>query len=144
ERLLLQAQSGDIGEVEDVLWGYVKKGTPEAPLILEAMARGYQRMFRMGVALRCLEMLLEREPDNVEALVMRGWIREGGGEPEDASKDFRRALELNPARDDARLNLARILIRDNCEEARTLFEQMVARQPDNPDVLRGLAEAYWG
>jgi len=144
ERLLLQAQSGDIGEVEYVLWGYVKKDTPEAPLILEAMARGYQRMFRMGMALRCLAMILEREPDNVEALVMRGWLREGAGEPADATTDLRRALELNPARDDARLSLARILIRDNCQEARVLFEQLFARQPDNPDVQQGLAEAYWG
>jgi tetratricopeptide (TPR) repeat protein len=144
ERLLLQAQSGDIGDVEDVLWGYVKKDAPESPLILEALARGYQRMFRMGMALRCLQLILERDPDNIEALVMRGWIREGGGEPEDASKDFRRALGLDPTRDDARLSLARILIRDKCEEALVMFGELAARRPDDPNVLTGLAQAYCG
>jgi tetratricopeptide (TPR) repeat protein len=141
EALLLQAQSGDISEVEDVLWGYVKKDSPETPLILEAMAQGYRRVLRLGAALRCLQMLLAREPDNVGALVLRGWIREGG-EPEDASKDYRRALELNPGRDDARQSLARILIHERPDEARSLFEELMARQPNNLDVLRGLAEAY--
>jgi tetratricopeptide (TPR) repeat protein len=141
ERLLLQAQSGDLGEVEEVLWGYVERGKPEAPLILEAMARGYTRMFRMGTALRCLEMLLERQPDNVEGLFLRGWIREGGGKPQEAGKDYRRALEVDPERDDARLGLARILLGDSPREALAHFERVVAHQPDNPEALMGLAEA---
>jgi tetratricopeptide (TPR) repeat protein len=143
ERLLLQAQSGDVGEVEEVLWGYIRKETPDASLILEALSRGYLRMFRLGTALRCLGMLLEREPEHVEALVMRGWIQEGGGELTGASKDYRRALELDPQRDDARLGLARILLRDSPKEAHSLFEQVLARQPDNPEALVGLAEAWW-
>jgi Tfp pilus assembly protein PilF len=75
---------------------------------------------------------------------MRGWIREGEAEPENATQDLRRALDLDPERDDARLSLARILIRDNCAEALTQFEQLAVRQPDNPDVRRGLAQAYYG
>src|SRR5262249_25140043 len=64
ERVLLQAQAGDVGEVDGVLWAYVEKKKPETPLILEALARGYVRMLRLGPAFRCLQMLLEREPDN--------------------------------------------------------------------------------
>jgi tetratricopeptide (TPR) repeat protein len=143
ERLLLLAQSGNIAEVEEVLWGYVKKEKPETPLILEAMARGYARMLRLGTAMRCLRMLLEREPDNVEALVLRGWIQEGGTEPAEAGTDYRHALDLNPERDDARLGLARILVQVSPQEARAHFEQVVARQPDNPNALAGLGEVYW-
>ena len=143
ERLLLQAQSGNISEVEEVLWQFVRKNTPETPLMLEAMARGYLRMLRLGTALRCLRMLQERQPDNIEALVMRGWIREGGGEPEEASKDYRRALELNPERDDARQSLARVLTHDNPDMACSLYEQLLARQPGNREALEGLAETYW-
>jgi tetratricopeptide (TPR) repeat protein len=142
ERLLLQAQSGDVGEVEGVLWDYAEKGRPETPLILEALARGYVRVLRLGTALRCLKMLLDREPDNIQALLLRGWIKEGGGDPEEARKDYRHALELDPQRDEARLSLARLLIRDNPEEARAHLEQVIARQPDNPDVLLALAQAY--
>jgi tetratricopeptide (TPR) repeat protein len=140
ETLLLQAQSGDVGEVEEVLWEYVKKEKPETPLILEALARGYVRMFRLGTALRCLQMLLERQPDNVEALVMRAKIREGGGEPEDSVGDFRRALDLAPEREDARLGLARVLLHDNPGEARGHYEHLLARRPDNLEALEGLAE----
>src|SRR5206468_10537695 len=68
ERLLLQAQSGDISEVDGVLWGELDKKKPDAPLILEAMARGYARMLRTGTAMRCWRMLLEREPNHIEAL----------------------------------------------------------------------------
>jgi tetratricopeptide (TPR) repeat protein len=142
ESLLLRAQTGDVGEVEEVLWGYVRRDTAEAPLVLEALARGYVRVLRLGTALRCLRMLLEREPDHVGALVMRGWIREGGGEPEEASKDYRRALELDPEREDARLGLARILVRDRPQEACAHFEFLIARQPGNVEALEGLAEAY--
>src|SRR5262249_18524537 len=41
ERLLIPAQQGDLIQVEELLWEKVKKGAPEAPLVLEAMARGY-------------------------------------------------------------------------------------------------------
>jgi tetratricopeptide (TPR) repeat protein len=143
EFLLLQAQSGDIGPVEDVLWGYVAKEKPETPLILEAMARGYVRMLRLGTAMRCLRMLLEREPDNIEALVLRAWIQEGGGEPEDAIKDYRRALELDPERDDVHMGLARLQSHDNPQEARVHLEHVIARQPDNSVALVGLGEACW-
>jgi tetratricopeptide (TPR) repeat protein len=142
ERLLLQAQSGGISEVEDVLWQFVKKDTSETPIILEAMARGYVRMLRQGNALRCVLMLQEREPDNVEALVIQARIREDGGEPEEAIKEYRRALELNPERDDARQGLARILLPDNPRKACSLYDEVLARQPDNQEALEGLAEAY--
>jgi tetratricopeptide (TPR) repeat protein len=142
ENLLLRAQMGEVGEVEEVLWERVKRETPETPLILEALARGYVRMLRLGTAMRCVEMLLERQPDNVEALVMRGWIRQGGAEPGEAVKDYRRALAIDPERDDARLGLAQMLLRESPEEARTHYEQLLARQPDNPEVLAGLATAY--
>ncbi|MFL5242271.1 MAG: tetratricopeptide repeat protein [Gemmataceae bacterium] len=142
ERLLLRAQSGDISEVEEVLWQFVKKDTPETPLILEAMAHGYLRMLRLGTALRCLRLLLEREPDNIEALVMRGWIQEGGGDPDEAGKDYRRALALNSERDDARQGLARVLIHDSPDKSCSLYSEVLARHPDNREALEGLAEAY--
>lgn len=145
EHLLLMAQYGKISEVEEVLWSYVKKEKPETPLILEAMAHGYKRMLRLGTAMRCLKMLLEREPDNVEGLVLRGWIQEAGAEPEEAIKDYRRALAVDPERDDAHLGLARILVlqNDNLQEARAHYEYVIARHQENTDALVGLGEVYW-
>jgi tetratricopeptide (TPR) repeat protein len=142
ERLLLQAQAGDMSEVEEPLWSYIDKNKPETPLILEALAHGYVRMLRVGSAMRCLGMLLDREPDNVEALVMRGWLREGGTDAEAAVTDYRRALELNPERDDVRLRLARLLVHDHADEARAQFDYLLARQPGSTEALLGLAQAH--
>jgi tetratricopeptide (TPR) repeat protein len=142
EYLLLRAQTGDILEVEETLWKYVDKNKPETPLILEALARGYVRMLRLGTAMRCLQMLLERQPDHIEALLKRGWIMQGREEQMEAVKDFRRALELDPRRDDARLSLAQTLLSNRPEEARSLFEEVLSRQPESQEALLGLAEAH--
>jgi predicted Zn-dependent protease len=140
EHLLLQAQSGDISAVEETLWKYSEKDKPEKSLVLEALARGYLRMLRSGAALRCLRMLLEREPDHIEALLMRAEIEEGNDETREARADYRRVLELDPERDDVRLSLARNLLNNNLEEAHALFDYLLHRQPDNVEVLLGLAQ----
>lgn len=142
ERLLLQAQSGDLDSVKGTLWHYIEKDKAEAPLILEALAHAYARVLRLGMALRCLHDILEREPENIEALVMTGKVLEqGGGELEDAAKHYRRALELDSERDDARLSLAQILLRDRPQEACAHFEYLHALRPDNAEVMLGLGQA---
>jgi Tfp pilus assembly protein PilF len=141
ERLLLEAQTGNIHEVEDVLWGELKKKKAEATLILEALAKGYARMLRMGAAMRCWSMLLEREPDNVDALLNLGRLLEFA-EPEEGLKKFRRALELDAERDDVRLALALYNLHHNPDEALPLFEDLLTRQPDNFEAMLGLAQAY--
>ena len=142
EHLLLQAQSRDIGEVEEALWKYVEQNKPETPMVLDAMARGYLRLLRPGAARRCTQMLLQREPDNVDALVLQGRINESEGEKEEAIKTYRRVLEVDPGRDRVRQSLAQLLIRDHySEEARTLFEEVLARNPNNREAMLGLARA---
>src|SRR5262249_16402473 len=113
ERLLIPAQQGELIQVEELLWEKVKKEAPEAPLVLEAMARGYMRMLRLTAALRCVNLILEQDPDNVEALANRGWIKERAIDEMEAIKDYRRVLELRPDRDDVRSSLAHILVKDN-------------------------------
>jgi tetratricopeptide (TPR) repeat protein len=140
--VLMQAQQGDFGDIEETLWKKVKLDAPETPLILEALARGYTRMSRLGPAMLCLNMLLERDPDNVEALANRGRVYERTTGGVDAIKDYRRVLKLRPDRDDVRLSAALILVIDNPDEARREFEYLLEHQPDNPEVLLGLAQAY--
>jgi tetratricopeptide (TPR) repeat protein len=142
ERLLIQAQRGDLRDIEDLLWGKVKQEAPEAQLILEALAHGYLRMMRFGPAMECLRMILERDPDNADALYNRGWLAERSDGSMDPVKDYRRALELRPDRDDFRLSLAQVLGKNQPAEAIGYFEQLIAKQPDNPDVILGLAHAY--
>jgi tetratricopeptide (TPR) repeat protein len=139
--LLIPVQQGEFVN-EDLLWEKVRKEAPETPLIVEAMARGYVLTYRLGPALRCLNMILERDPASVEALAHRGWVYEHTGALTDALKDYRRVLELKPDRDEQRLALATILLKDSAEEARREFERLLERQPDNPRVLLGVAQSY--
>ena len=44
----------------------------QAALISEALAEGYQRTYRILDALACLNRWLEHEPDNPQALFLRG------------------------------------------------------------------------
>jgi tetratricopeptide (TPR) repeat protein len=144
ERLLLRAQRGDVLDVEQALWSFVQKRRPEAPLVLEALARAYLRMHRLVDAMSAAQLLLAQQPNNVEALVVRAWLREGGSENERTVEDYRRALELLPERDDIRLSFAKALMLDHPQEARTYFEELLARQPENVDALVGLAEVHQG
>jgi tetratricopeptide (TPR) repeat protein len=143
ERLLLQAQTGDLAAVEIPLWQYVEQDKPEASLVLEALARGYSRQLRPSNAMRCWERILEREPDNIEALAQSGeTIRKASVmDLAVAVKFCRRALELDPERVDARLGLGQILLRFTPDESRSHFEYILARQPDNVTAMLGLGIA---
>jgi uncharacterized protein HemY len=141
EHLLLEAQTGNINEVEDVLWAELKKKKSEAVLILEALAKGYARMLRMGAAMSCWRMLLEHEPDNVDALLNLGRLLEYT-EPEEGLKKYRQALQLDAERDDVRLALAFYMLHHNPGEALSFFEDILTRQPDNYEAMLGLAKAY--
>lgn len=143
EQLLLQAQSGDINEVEDVLWAETKKRDADAPLILEALARGYMRVLRLGTAMMCWRMIVEREPDNVDALLNFGRLLESS-DPDAAVKNYRLALDVDPERDDVRLALGQALLRDRPDLARPYLEEVYRRQPDNAEAMIGLAQVYQG
>jgi tetratricopeptide (TPR) repeat protein len=142
ERLLTSVQNGELDQNDIILWGLVKKNDPDSVLILEAMVRGYTLKLRLGPALKCLNLLLEKDPDNVNALFDRGRILEGTAGPTDALKDYRRAVELRPDRDDIRIKLARLLLMDNPKEAMQHFQRLADAKPDDPELLLDLARAY--
>jgi len=137
ERLLLQVQQGGLeqGVAED-LWSLVDKGHEEAPLILEALTRGYLYTYRLEDALRCLDRWHELQPQEVQALVWRGWIWQAKHEPLKALADYRRAVRRDPKHFQARLYLAQTLLATGqLEEAADQLEYLRQRQPANSTVL---------
>jgi len=142
ERLLMQAQEGDLVDIEGVLWDKVKREVPETQPILEALATGYLHAYRLAPAMKCLRMILERDPNNVDALFHRGWLAERSGGAMNPLKDYVRALDLRPDRDDIRLAIAQLLGRKNPAVAIGYYEYLIVRQPENPDVVLGLAHCY--
>ena len=140
ERALLEAQRDDPAAVEVYLLGCVHEDHPDSVLILEALTQGYLKNFRLKQALDCLELWLRRQPDDVQALAWRGEALERLHHYERAIDDYRRALDLDPGRDEIRLRLAAILIEDHrLDEAVGHCELLYQRQPGNPEAVIGLA-----
>jgi Tfp pilus assembly protein PilF len=144
EAILLRVQAGDLAESEKLLQEQVDRGVPEAPLILEALAQGYIYTYRLDGARYCLDRLLEREPDNVLALLLRASLSQTAGNHPGAEKDYRRAIAIQPEHREARRRFGEFLLNTKRgEEALAQFDYLRQRPGgDQPDVLLGLARAY--
>ncbi len=144
ERALAQAQRGEPALVQGYLLQCVEGDHPDTLLILEALTQGYLTTFDLVAARGCLDRWLERDANAVPALLWRGEVFDRLDRPQEAMTDYRRAVELAPERDDARLRLASLLVRAQMSpEAATHYEQLYRRQPDNPAVLLGLARCRY-
>jgi predicted Zn-dependent protease len=142
ENALRRAQQGDLATVEPSLVPAAQKDHPDAPLVLEALARGYLKSYRLSEALDCLTLLLERDPDNVQAILWRADLHERWLNYERALADYRAALTLAPDRSDTRLRFAQVLVQARQPaEALEQFEILRSLQPEDPAVLLGLARS---
>jgi predicted Zn-dependent protease len=140
ERALARAQRGDLAQVEDYLVSGVDKDQPEALLILEALTQGYLKTYRLVDALHCVDLWLRRQPNNVRALIWRGEIKERRNSNAEAIEAYHWAVDVEPDNYDARFHLAQALAHsDRAEEAQKQFAYLQQRQPNDPEVLLGLA-----
>ena len=92
ERLLLRVQRGDLGGMDYDLYQRSEPDSPESMLILEALAQGYLSTFHIHGAMRCLERMLERQPDNTRALFLKGQVMENTNRFGEAMNAYRRIL----------------------------------------------------
>ena len=145
EQLLLSAELS-VDKVADACRGYVEKNHPDAPLVLEALARGYLRQYRLREARFCLDRWLEAQPENPQALYMEGQFHLDYEHAVAAgAEDFRHALRVDAEHEEARLGLAIALLEGkNFTEALEHLEYLRQRQPDNLRVQVGLAECRDG
>ncbi len=139
ERALMRAQRGDPG-VEDFLWSSVEQDDKETALILEVLIQLYVSTYRLPRALDALNLFLGRQPNDVQALLGRGWVWEQFFYFANAVADYHRAVEVDPENDAARLRLAEtLLVTGPASAALDQFELLWQRQPEKPAVLLGLA-----
>ena len=139
---LLAAKRGHFAQQEPFLWILVEQDHPDTLVILEVLIDGYIQHYRMLRALRCLDLYLERESENVQAWLGRGWVCERLFYWADAVQSYRRAVELEPAgrQEPARLRLAKALVVTGPPEAAAEeFEALRQGRPEDPEVLLGLA-----
>jgi tetratricopeptide (TPR) repeat protein len=143
EWALFKAENGNLENVEDFLLAKARSDPAQADSIMEALAAGYLRLYRLYEAMRCLEQCLEHDEENLRALYLRGRAWERVHAYPKAAADYQAVVEHDVEHDDARLRLANCLL-ENGEPAEALphLEQLRRRQPDNPEVLVRLAFAW--
>lgn len=135
EFLLLRVQCGEVDAVEPMLWQCVEQQHPETPVILETMAQAYLHDLRYGPALVCLERCMKEAPERARPFYWRGWIYERLGIFVEASKEYRRAVELDGKFAPARLRLAEVCLRmSNPAEALPHLEYLTQQFPERPDI----------
>lgn len=139
ERALLTCQAGDLTSVENLLLAHLAEQPADSEIILETLTEAYLKARRLPEARECLKRWLQRQPDNVQALLWQGQAREWWGDLDEAINSYRQAARIDPANPRARRLLALALIRsDRAPEGVELLE---ALGHDDGDVELQLALA---
>jgi tetratricopeptide (TPR) repeat protein len=142
EWALLQAAGGN-REVEEFLQRQAEQSPERAPLVWEALAEGYIRLYRILDALATLDHWLGLDPDNLRALELRGLAYQNGKSAQKGAEDFRRVLEKDPTRDATRWRLVLCLLdMGSYDEALTHLERVRKQRPNDPDVQVRLARCH--
>jgi tetratricopeptide (TPR) repeat protein len=106
ERTALRAERGDLDAVRPFCQRLIDQEHPATALLWEALTHGYLRRFRLDAAGHCVQRWLQGEPDNPQAHLFLALLHDRKSRTYDAMVEFRHVLELDPERDDARLQLA--------------------------------------
>jgi tetratricopeptide (TPR) repeat protein len=143
ERALLTADRGDVDDVMKFCRAKVAANDPASPLILESLARGCLRSYHLDDAEWAVRTWLEREPHDALAHYIRGRLARERVAQSDAAAAFRRALEIDPELDEAREQLAIVLVEmHQAPEALPHLEYLRRRRPDSPALAVNQAQCY--
>ena len=143
EWALIRSAAGDMGEFEEYLQKRADSFRTDAPVVWEALALGYLRVYRTLDAMTCLNFWLKRDPDNVRALDLRGQTYVAGKGVVRGSEDYRRVLEIDPTREATRWRLVDCLIGlGGYDEAAASLEYLANGRADSGAVASRLARCY--
>jgi predicted Zn-dependent protease len=140
ERICLRAESGEPDSVANYCRARIEQNDPAAPLLFEALARGYIRSYQPHVAEILVQKWLALEPENPEALCILAQVYDLQDRRGETIQTYRAALTVDPTLDEARLRLCDALMHlGSLEEAQPHVEYLAGRLPDNPKVQVYLA-----
>lgn len=143
EWALLEAAGGNVTEVDAYLQRRIEQAPDLAPDVWEALIQGNLRVYRSLDAMACVKLWLSVQPDNPRALDLRGQTYVIGKGVVRGAEDFRRALELDPARDKTRWRLVVALIDlGGYQEAAEHLELLRKTAPDDPRFVAYLARCW--
>lgn len=137
---LLRVQRGDLGEVDTRLRLTIGPEHPDAPAVLEALARGYRQADRLREVVQACNLWIACQPDHPWPYRWRADVYERFSKLSEAVADYRRALELAPEDRAVRLALAKTLARAHrSAEAAEQYIQELSRRPEDAEAQIGLA-----
>ncbi len=109
------------------------------------MAGALSRLGRWGEARDELLRLLERRPDDTEALANLAWCQTNLEQLEEAKATYNRILAIFPAHVQAESGLANLaFVSGDYQEAARLYRQLLARRPNHLPSLLTLAQIFEG
>ncbi len=114
---------------------------PRAPEAWQSLWSVYSGEKRYGELARAVVAAAERYPDDPTAAHYAGFACASAQRADDALLWLRRAWELDPANETARLQAARVLLVEKRDTAgaTALYQDVLARDPQNAAALDGLA-----
>jgi tetratricopeptide (TPR) repeat protein len=140
EWALLHASAGDLAPVEEYLRSHRGQDREQGVLVRAALIEGYVRLYRITEAQAGLDDWRKHEPDDTQALFLEGCLAQQVQRPQMALRSYRRVLELDPGRDDARWRLAQCLLKLGLsEEALPHLDYLHQHHPDNREMTVELA-----
>ena len=143
QRLLAEAQCGDIKDVEPAIESLVAAGAGDeiAEECYEAIVQGYLNCMRPEKAAECLDFWSRWQPQNPLVAYWRGRMHEQAEEWATALEHYRAALELAPWRYATLIAAAR-MERETAalDAAAARFADCRSRRPDDPAAAIGLAD----
>ncbi len=140
ERVLLRAERGDLDGVSRFCRTLLDQDHPQTGVILEALVAGSLRAYRLDDAEALIGRWQEHAPDNAHAEHSRGFLAELRGQPLDAVKSYRRAIQLDAEHVDARFRLGNVLLDlAQAQEAVPHLRWLAERHPAYVAVLVDLA-----
>ena len=111
--------------------------------------RGMQRVADAAIAagepelaLRVADFILEKQPNDVAALITKADVLYALGQTAQARDAYRSALALDLTAVQAQLGLGRTLMRADPAAAQTAFEAVLLQQPANEPALNNLGVAH--
>jgi tetratricopeptide (TPR) repeat protein len=108
--------------------------------ILEVLIQYDIDTYRLRLALHGLTRYLQARPDDLQALLARGYVWERFLSFADALEDYRRAAQAHPDGPEARRKLAEaLLIAGTPGEALEQYQWLAGRRPEQREVRLGLA-----
>src|SRR6266852_1980702 len=111
EKQLLEAQEGNLGQVEEILKRRLEREDSNELLIWEALGQGNVIAVHLPQAIQYLNQVLEKQPANYLAFYWRGRAWEAWNQFEKALDNYEKAVAIRPEFDRARQGYAGTLNR---------------------------------